>query len=66
MSLDFCTGLACFKLAVIMESIRYRALSGQQVGTAAADADSMGRATEVLSELGLAVLSHGVIAGLRR
>jgi aminoglycoside phosphotransferase (APT) family kinase protein len=64
--LDFCTALACFKLAIIMESIAFRAMSGQQLGTAAADAEHMARATEVLSELGMEVLSHGALDGLHQ
>lgn len=62
--LDVCTALACFKLAVIMESIRYRALTGQQLGTGAAEADLMGAATLALAELGLAVLREGTLTGL--
>ena len=62
--LDFCTALACFKLAVIMESIRFRAMSGDQLGTAATDVEGMGQATEALSELGLEVLARGTIEGL--
>ena len=64
--LDFCTALACFKLAVIMESIRYRAMSGDQPGTASDEIDGMGLATQELSELGLEVLAHGTLDGLRR
>jgi aminoglycoside phosphotransferase (APT) family kinase protein len=62
--LDFATVLACFKLAVIMESIHYRNLSGQQLGTAAASGGQMGIATEALAEMGLAVMSQGTIRGL--
>jgi aminoglycoside phosphotransferase (APT) family kinase protein len=60
--LDVCTALACFKLAVIMESIHARALSGKQLG-AARDSD-MGAATEALAQLGLAVTRLGTVAGL--
>ena len=63
--LDACTALACFKLAVIMESIRHRALAGQQVGTGAGEADTMGQATLALADLGLEVLARGTITGLR-
>jgi len=62
--LDFATGLACFKLAVIMESIHYRNLSGHQLGTAASLGGQMGIATEALAEMGLAVISLGTIRGL--
>ncbi len=64
--LDVCTALACFKLAVIMESIRFRALAGQQLGAGADEATSMGSATVALAELGLAVLADGAITGLSR
>ncbi len=62
--LDFCAALACFKLAIIMESIRYRALAGQQLGTAAQDVDGMGIATQMLAELGMEVLERGALEGL--
>ena len=62
--LDACTALACFKLAVITESIHARTLSGKQLGTAAGDVHAMGVATEALAELGLAVASVGTVAGL--
>ena len=64
--LDFCAALACFKLAIIMESIRYRALAGQQLGTAAGDVSAMGHATEALTDLGMEVLARGTIDGLRQ
>lgn len=63
--LDACTALACFKLAVIMESIRFRALAGQQLGAGADEASAMGSATVALAKLGLAVLADGTIDGLR-
>lgn len=62
--LDACVALACFKLAVIMESIRFRALAGQQLGAGADEAEEMGAATGALAELGLAVLADGAVAGL--
>ncbi len=62
--LDVCTALACFKLAVITESIHARTLSGQQLGTAAGDVHAMGVATEALAELGLHVAESGTVAGL--
>lgn len=62
--LDACTALACFKLAVITESIHARTLSGKQLGAAADDVHAMGVATEALAELGLAVAAHGTVAGL--
>jgi aminoglycoside phosphotransferase (APT) family kinase protein len=62
--LDACTALACFKLAVITESIHARTLSGKQLGSAAGDAHAMGVATEALADLGLAVVREGTVAGL--
>lgn len=62
--LDECVALACFKLAVIMESIHHRNLSGQQLGAAAGEQSTMGEATVALTELGLAVTTSGAIAAL--
>ncbi|MBM9469050.1 phosphotransferase family protein [Nakamurella leprariae] len=62
--LDFHVALACFKLAVIMESIRYRILAGMQRGISASDADEMGRATEALIEIGLRATRIGGVAAL--
>ena len=62
--LDVCTALACFKLAVITESIHARTLSGKQLGTAAGDTHAMGVATESLADMGLAVCTDGAVAGL--
>ena len=62
--LDACAALACFKLAVITESIHARTLGGQQLGTAAKDLTGMGVATESLADLGLAVTREGTVAGL--
>jgi aminoglycoside phosphotransferase (APT) family kinase protein len=62
--LDACTALACFKLAVITESIHARTLSGKQLGTTAGDTHAMGVATESLAEMGLAVCTDGTVAGL--
>lgn len=62
--LDECVALACFKLAVIMESIHHRNLSGQQLGAAAGAQSTMGQATVALTKLGLAVISMGAIEAL--
>lgn len=62
--LDSCTALACFKLAVITESIHARTLSGKQLGAAAGDTHAMGAATVALAEMGLAVMRVGTVAGL--
>lgn len=62
--LDFCTALACFKLAVIMESIHMRAVKGQQRGVGAGDAESLAVATRMLAAMGLEVIDRGTVAGL--
>lgn len=62
--LDLCIALACYKLAVIMESIHFRNLSGQQLGTSAERGEDMGAATEALAQLGQRVIALGGLAGL--
>jgi aminoglycoside phosphotransferase (APT) family kinase protein len=62
--LDFCVALACFKLAVIMESIHFRQRSGRQVGASAEHEEDMGRATELLAEMGRKSIDGGGMAGL--
>jgi aminoglycoside phosphotransferase (APT) family kinase protein len=62
--LDFCVALACFKLAVIMESIHFRQRAGLQVGASAEHAEDMGRATELLAEMGRRSILSGGLAGL--
>lgn len=64
--LDVCLALACLKLAVIMESIRFRDLAGQQLGTAASHGTTMGRAVEALVTLGLEVAHGGGLDALGR
>ena len=63
--LDFCIVLACYKLAIIMESIQFRSLAGQQLGSAADSNEDMGAATRALAELGLQVIRLGGVAGLQ-
>jgi aminoglycoside phosphotransferase (APT) family kinase protein len=56
--LPVCLALACLKLAVVMESIHYRHLSGQAIDPLSA---GLGDAAPALLELGLAVASgHGL------
>ena len=62
--LDICLGLACLKLAVIMESIRFRNRAGQQMGAAAGDGELMGQATEALVSMGLEVAAGGGVGAL--
>lgn len=62
--LDVCVALACFKLAVIMESIHKRNLEGLQLGAASGADSTMGIATEALTNLGLATIESGALAAL--
>jgi len=62
--LQVCVALACYKLAVIMESIHFRSLAGQQMGAAADGREDMGAAVDALARLGLAVAADGALAGL--
>ena len=59
--LQACLGLACLKLAVVMESIHYRHLARQALDPLSA---GLGDATPALLELGLAVASGQGLAGL--
>ena len=47
-----------------MESIRYRALRGQQLGAEADGGDGMGRAADALAALGVAVTEGGGVEAL--
>ncbi len=62
--LQLCVALACYKLAVIMESIHFRTLAGHQRGAAADRHEDMGAATEALALLGLRVIERGALEGL--
>ena len=62
--LDFCAVLACYKLAVIMESIRNRVSRGQQMGTGAREGGAMGLAVSALASMGQASAAKGAIEGL--
>lgn len=62
--LDFCTALACAKLAVIMESIHYRQMSGQQLGASLEKSENMQLAAEALAKMGMEVTSLGALKGL--
>lgn len=64
--LDLCLALACFKLAVIMESIHKRTLDGQQLGRASEAPGSMGEAAEALAALGVEVTRGGGVDALGR
>lgn len=64
--LDVCMALAGFKLAVIMESIRKRTMSGMQLGADMSLADGMAQATDALTAMGLAVAEGEGVAALSR
>lgn len=59
--MNFCTALACFKLAAIMESIHSRTLSSAQIGRAA-ERGGMDQAAPALMSLGLAAAFDGLEA----
>ncbi|MCP2324261.1 aminoglycoside phosphotransferase (APT) family kinase protein [Hamadaea flava] len=59
--LDVCLALTCLKLAVIMESIYFRHLQGQHLGS---DAAGMAEASAALVELGLRVADGQGVAAL--
>ena len=50
--LGFCLVLACYKLAVILESLNYRSLMGQQLGRMSERGEDMGAAVNALALLG--------------
>jgi aminoglycoside phosphotransferase (APT) family kinase protein len=59
--LNACLGLACLKLAVIMESIHYRHLSGKALDHLS---DGLADAAPALLEMGLTVAAGHGVAGL--
>lgn len=62
--LGFCLVLACYKLAVIMESLHFRSLSGQQRGTAVERGEDMGGAVEALALLGQCLIDSPTVSTL--
>jgi aminoglycoside phosphotransferase (APT) family kinase protein len=62
--LDLCVVLACFKLAVIMESIHFRTVAGHQLGAAAQDGTDMHAAAVALAAMGMEVASGAGLSGL--
>jgi aminoglycoside phosphotransferase (APT) family kinase protein len=62
--LDICLALACFKLAVVLESIHARTLGGQQLGVAAGDGGGLADAAPLLVAMGLDVTRGGGLAAL--
>lgn len=62
--LDFCLALACYKLAVIMESIVARTQQGLQLGQAERDREAMVASAPALARLGLAVAAGAGLPAL--
>lgn len=62
--LDECVALACFKLAVIMESIHKRNLAGLQLGAASGEGSRMSDAAVSLTRMGLATIDSGALHAL--
>lgn len=62
--LDVYVGLACLKLAVIMESIHRRNLDGLQLGAASGADIGMAQATDALARLGLGTMELGAFTAL--
>lgn len=62
--LGFCLVLACYKLAVIMESLHFRSLSGQQRGTAVERGEDMGGAVDALAQLGARLIDSPTVSTL--
>lgn len=63
-NLGFCLVLACYKLAVIMESLHFRSLSGQQLGTAVDRGEDMSGAVEALAQLGARLIDAPTVSTL--
>jgi len=62
--LGLCLVFACYKLAVIMESLNFRQRSGQQLGRTADQAEDMGAAVEALAALGLHLMDDPTVEAL--
>jgi aminoglycoside phosphotransferase (APT) family kinase protein len=58
--LDVCLALACFKLAVVMESVHRRTLDGFQRGSGVQRGESMADAAGALAAMGVAVTRSGL------
>jgi aminoglycoside phosphotransferase (APT) family kinase protein len=62
--LGFCLVFACYKLAIIMESLHFRQLSGHQLGKTADQGENMVLAVESLAELGMRLIEFPHVATL--
>ena len=63
--LGFCLVLACYKLAVIMESLNFRGLSGQQLGAAKERGEDMDGAVLALAGLGMNLIDAPLVSTLQ-
>ena len=63
--LGFCLVLACYKLAVIMESLNFRGLNGQQLGAAKERGEDMDGAVLALAELGVNLIEAPSVSTLQ-
>jgi aminoglycoside phosphotransferase (APT) family kinase protein len=63
--LGFCLVLACYKLAVIMESLNVRGLNGQQLGAAKERGEDMDGAVLALAELGVNLIEAFSVSTLQ-
>lgn len=62
--LPFCLTLACYKLAIIMESLVYRSRAGQQLGRTTDRDEPMDQAVIALAELGTRLIEDPRVATL--
>jgi aminoglycoside phosphotransferase (APT) family kinase protein len=63
--LGFCLVLACYKLAVIMESLNFRGISGQQLGAAKERGEDMDGAVLALARLGVNLIEAPSVSTLQ-
>ena len=63
--LGFSLVLACYKLAVIMESLNFRGLNGQQLGAAKERGEDMDGAVLALAELGVNLIEAPSVSTLQ-
>jgi aminoglycoside phosphotransferase (APT) family kinase protein len=63
--LGFCLVFACYKIAVIMESLNFRQKSGYQLGKTAELGEDVGLAVESLAQLGVRLLDENTVGTLQ-
>lgn len=62
--LGFCLVFACYKLAVIMQSLEFRNVQGQQLGRTAERGEDMAGAVDALASLGLHLIDAPTVEAL--